>query len=486
MSREFNYEADPFRAFAEYGGAFEQFEGESAAGRQGEVNRGSSDYIRWVQQSLNKVMGLRLSVDGRMGAQTRSAIRSFQQRSGLSADGQIGAQTERALVAAGAGPPPGAAPGPPVPGPPAPLGPNELLQVIRPREALKSATNVPIQFNLVLPLMAQPQISLAKAEGNLTGFAETGVSQLRLVVQRALGQLALPPPIPVTSLAQLSAATSDSTSAQAAGFLPDHLPSRPLPRPMPSQLKAKPRIHVPLPQTRPQELYEPTTVFPPEDRRIFQDTAYPWCTVGRVDTPGGTCSGAMVGPRHMLTCSHGIQWNSDGTAGWVKFTPAYFDGAFPPFGDAMGTRVYSMKKVDGSDGIDRDEGRSDYVVVILNSRLGDVTGWMGSRSYSDSWDDQPFWSHIGYPADLTSAKRPTFQASISLDGAFFDSDSRKRIFHQGDVWPGQSGGPFFGWWKGESYPSVVAVQSAQDSSENLASGGSDLVTLISKARADFP
>jgi hypothetical protein len=43
-----------------------------------------------------------------MGAQTRSAIRSFQQRSGLSADGSVGAKTEAALVAAGAGPPPAA------------------------------------------------------------------------------------------------------------------------------------------------------------------------------------------------------------------------------------------------------------------------------------------------------------------------------------------------------------------------------------------
>jgi V8-like Glu-specific endopeptidase len=317
--------------------------------------------------------------------------------------------------------------------------------------------------------------------------AATGVSPVRLVIQRALGQLALPPPIPVTSLAQSSAAVSSPTLSQtSAGLLPDHLPSRPLPQPLSQALKTKPRIHVPLSKTRPGELYEPTTVFPPEERRVFQDTSYPWCTVGRVDTPGGMCSGVMIGPRHMLTCSHGIQWNSDGTAGWVKFTPAYFDGTFPSFGDSLGAQIYSWVKVDGSDGIDGTEGRSDYVVVVLNSRLGDATGWVGARSYSDSWDGKPFWSHVGYPTDLAVGQRPTFQASISLDGAFFDSNSHKRIFHKGDVWPGQSGGPFFAWWAGESYPSVVAVQSAQNPSENIASGGSNLVTLINKARADFP
>jgi hypothetical protein len=148
--------------------------------------------------------------------------------------------------------------------------------------------------------------------------------------------------------------------------------------------------------------------------------------------------------------------------------------------------IYSMKKVDGSDLIDRDEGRSDYVVVVLNTRLGDVTGWMGSRSYSDSWDGGSFWSHIGYPFDLTSGQRPIFHPSIALDGDSSDSNTRKRIFHKGDVFQGQSGGPFFAWWKGETYPSVVAVQSGETSSENLASGGSDLLTLINKARADFP
>lgn len=71
-------------------------------------SRNSPDYIRWVQSSLNKILGMRLSVDGDARAQTRSAIRSFQRRAGLDDDGRVGAQTERALIAAGASPPSGA------------------------------------------------------------------------------------------------------------------------------------------------------------------------------------------------------------------------------------------------------------------------------------------------------------------------------------------------------------------------------------------
>jgi peptidoglycan hydrolase-like protein with peptidoglycan-binding domain len=74
-----------------------------------EIARNSPDYIRWVQSSLNQILGLRLAVDGVAGPQTRSAIRRFQQQRGLTVDGQVGPQTEGALIAAGASPPPGAA-----------------------------------------------------------------------------------------------------------------------------------------------------------------------------------------------------------------------------------------------------------------------------------------------------------------------------------------------------------------------------------------
>ena len=60
----------------------------------------SSDYIRWVQNSLNGLMGLRLPVNGVIDPAVRSALRSFQTRVGLPADGLVGPGTKRALRAA--------------------------------------------------------------------------------------------------------------------------------------------------------------------------------------------------------------------------------------------------------------------------------------------------------------------------------------------------------------------------------------------------
>lgn len=63
-------------------------------------------YARWVQSSLNSNMNAGLIVDGIIGWRSRSAIRAFQRRAGLVADGVVGPITERALIAAGAPPPP--------------------------------------------------------------------------------------------------------------------------------------------------------------------------------------------------------------------------------------------------------------------------------------------------------------------------------------------------------------------------------------------
>ncbi len=78
-------------------------------------DRRAPAYVRWAQGSLNQVAGSGLAVDGQAGPATRAATRAFQMARGLVADGVLGPATERALMDAGAAPPPGADPTPPVP-----------------------------------------------------------------------------------------------------------------------------------------------------------------------------------------------------------------------------------------------------------------------------------------------------------------------------------------------------------------------------------
>ena len=60
----------------------------------------------------------------------------------------------------------------------------------------------------------------------------------------------------------------------------------------------------------------PVNIYGADDRYVYRDTSYPWSTVGRVGTTsGGSCTGTMVGRNLMLTASHCMQWNGDGTVG---------------------------------------------------------------------------------------------------------------------------------------------------------------------------
>ncbi len=226
-----------------------------------------------------------------------------------------------------------------------------------------------------------------------------------------------------------------------------------------------------------------TTVFGADNRRIFRDTTYPWSTVGLVQTNRGSGSGVMIGPRHLLTVSHVIDWTAPAgyAADWVRFTPSYYDGG-APFGEAYGVHIYWYVKEDGDGFISSTEGKHDYVVVVLDRRLGESTGWMGARGYDDDWDSLAAWSHMGYPGDLNSGQRPSWQGGFKMDGT---DSAAQEILHKADVFPGQSGGPMFGFWTGDVGPRAVAVQSWQSSSNNGASGSMDLRDLVALARTNF-
>jgi V8-like Glu-specific endopeptidase len=266
------------------------------------------------------------------------------------------------------------------------------------------------------------------------------------------------------------------------GYLPDHLALNPLQPEMDEKLEVR-RFFAPLDEI-PKGMSLVTTIFPPDQRRVFSDTRYPWCTTGRVDSGGGGFgSGTLVGPRHLLCASHMMVWNPDNSVNQVTFTPSYFDGN-APFGNSGIVHWYAYRKVVGPF-ITNDDIAEDYVVLVLEQRLGDICGWMGTRGYDSGWNGLAVWDHIGYPADLFGGARPTFQNDIPIDstaGSGFDED----LFHRGDVFPGQSGGAYFAWFGSEPGPRACGVQSGQNTSTNSAGGGSFISSLVIRARADFP
>jgi V8-like Glu-specific endopeptidase len=242
-----------------------------------------------------------------------------------------------------------------------------------------------------------------------------------------------------------------------------------------------------------------SNIFPPDHRYIFNDTSFPWCTVGRVTTDVGSGTGVMIGPRHLLTVSHVVVWNSDNTAGWLQFAPSYFNGN-TPFGVANAQLTYFYQK--NPDRLTNIQIAEDYVVCVLDQPLGNVTGWMGSRDYSEDWNNTGYWAHIGFSADLGGGVEPSYQSNVSFDDAdpAIDLDPGDVLGepvgtpgldmqHHASITFGDSGGPFFGWWPQEPWPRVVGVQSAQDDKPqgpNWAGGGDPMVRLIQQARSEHP
>jgi len=59
-----------------------------------------TEFVRWVQSSLNQILRLSLRINGVMNRATRNAVRDFQRQEGLPVDGIAGPETEKVLLGA--------------------------------------------------------------------------------------------------------------------------------------------------------------------------------------------------------------------------------------------------------------------------------------------------------------------------------------------------------------------------------------------------
>lgn len=222
---------------------------------------------------------------------------------------------------------------------------------------------------------------------------------------------------------------------------------------------------------------DPLVVWGADDRRAYNDTRYPWGCVCRILTASGQGSGVIVGPRHILTASHVIDWNSG-----VATIEVHRAGGTVQ-ATARAIRTWTFTRVVHNDVTTLDE---DYAVIVTDQRLGDRFGWMGTRTYNSAWDDEDYWWSIGYPAGSLS---PVWQNQQNLDEDEWDYGSARAMTTSADLTPGQSGSPIFGFW--DDGPYVVAVVSSQGAvfasgMENWCSGGNLLTRLVHQARSNDP
>lgn len=230
------------------------------------------------------------------------------------------------------------------------------------------------------------------------------------------------------------------------------------------------------------EHLEPMIIWGDEDRKKYNDTSYPWgCVCKITNTFGKSGSGVLIGPRHVLTASHNVAWSSDA----AEKIQVHLVG-LTASATAFCTIAYAFTQIEGDPTVTTlDE---DYAVLVLDARLGDRFGWMGTKQYSSDWDGDNVWCSIGYSGD-TGFRDPLFQIGKSMDEDEWDLGSGRAMTTAADMNKGQSGSPMFGFW--DNVPYVVAVMSAYGNvwasgNENWCSGGSDLNRIVRIARDENP
>ncbi len=164
---------------------------------------------------------------------------------------------------------------------------------------------------------------------------------------------------------------------------------------------------------------------------------YPWrahCSllIKAADNSNWIGTGWFISPNVLITAGHVVFINGSGVPGrdgWVnqiRVIPGR-DGASKPYGEAVSGTFYSVRGW-----TEQANPEYDYGAIILDTPLGNRTGWFGFGVYSDNELENVTANISGYPGDKPSGTQWYGARRV-------DSVGPRKVFYDIDTAGGQSG-----------------------------------------------